>query len=312
MKPGGTSSINAAELYPIRTVANLTGVNPITLRAWERRYGLIKPVRTDSGHRMYRREDIDLIHRVRAQLDKGIPISRVGAALGVQPESGECAVPSGHPQFDALRDRLIAAVTRFDEQAVDDAYNEALALAPIGEVTQRLLLPLLCDLGTRWETHEGSVAEEHFFSVYLRNKIGARFHHRPRGIPRVGEPFLAACLPGELHEVGLLLFAFAAHEEGLTPILLGADTPLDELPLAARRARCAAIVLAGLIAPAPEVLRRELPRLVARADIPVAVGGQVSIDFHGALIAAGAQPLGADLAHGVARLRELLVTKPHE
>ena len=86
-----TSTLSAdTEFYPIRTVSTLTGVNAITLRAWERRYGLIKPVRTDSGHRVYTRTDIDNIHRIVALLDKGVAISQVRHALG-EPEHGASA-----------------------------------------------------------------------------------------------------------------------------------------------------------------------------------------------------------------------------
>ena len=80
-----------SELFPIRTVASLTGVNAITLRAWERRYGLIKPVRTDSGHRLYTQVDIDTIHQVVALLDKGVAISQVRNALG-ETEQGAARV----------------------------------------------------------------------------------------------------------------------------------------------------------------------------------------------------------------------------
>lgn len=302
----------ADELYPIRTVCGLTGVNPITLRAWERRYGLIQPVRTESGHRLYRQADIDLIHRVLAQLDRGIPISQVSASLAAPTLATATAADPEHPLFTGFRDRLVAAIIRFDEFAIEDAYNEALGLAPIGEVTQHVLLPLLRELGRRWESSEGSVAEEHFFSFYLRNKIGARFHHRPRRLSRGAPRFLAACLPGERHEVGLLLFAIAAHEEGYQPVLIGADAPLEELPIAARRSHTRAIVLSGSITPPDEVLRQTLPKLVARAEVPVAIGGRVSMEHHAALIAAGAHPLGVDQAHGIARLRALLEPEHNE
>ena len=85
------------ELYPIRAVSALTGVNSITLRAWERRYGLIKPVRTPKGHRLYTREDIDLIHKVTALLDKGVAISQVRAALGLRQEA-DTAKPATDPK----------------------------------------------------------------------------------------------------------------------------------------------------------------------------------------------------------------------
>jgi DNA-binding transcriptional MerR regulator len=296
----------ADQLYPIRTVCGLTGVNPITLRAWERRYGLIQPVRTESGHRLYRQADIDLIHRVLAQLERGIPISQISASLAAPVMAAATSSDTEHPLFAGFGDRLIAAIIRFDEFAIEDAYNEALGLAPIGEVTQHVLLPLLRELGRRWESSEGSVAEEHFFSFYLRNKIGARFHHRPRRPSRGAPPFVAACLPGERHEIGLLLFAIAAHEEGLLPILLGADVPLEELPIVVRRSHARAIVLSGSLTPPDEVLRQALPKLVARAEVPVAIGGRISIEHHDALIAAGAQPLGVDQAHGILRLRALL------
>ncbi len=134
---------------------------------------------------------------------------------------------------------MLTAITRFDDDAVESAYHAALALYPLEQVTMELLLPLLQDLGRRWETAEGSVAEEHFFGVYLRNELGARLHHRQRHqhdrngapVPRI----LAACLPGEQHEIDLLIFAFTAHGHGLNPILLGANTPLGELPAAVKR-----------------------------------------------------------------------------
>ena len=88
-------------------------------------------------------------------------------------------------------------------KSLESVYNEALSHYPIKVVTERLIGPLLHELGERWVKDMGSIAEEHFFGFYLRNKLGARFHHRQRnaGGPRL----LMACLPGERHEVGLLL-----------------------------------------------------------------------------------------------------------
>ena len=70
-------------LFPIGTVSSVTGVNSVTLRAWERRYGLIKPTRTDSGHRLYSDEDIERIKLILELLDEGIAISRVKEALKI-------------------------------------------------------------------------------------------------------------------------------------------------------------------------------------------------------------------------------------
>ena len=212
-----------AEFFPIRTVSNLTGVNAITLRAWERRYGLIQPVRTPSGHRLYAREQVDLIHQVLGLLKKGLPISQVARAL---PGPGQRVRVEPDP-WSAYRDHLVAAVSRFDDAELEHVYSSALALHPVETVTDRLLLPVLRELGRRWQTGEGGVAEEHFFSAYVRDKLGARFHHRTRSAG--GPTVLAACLPDEQHEIGLLVFALAAHDRGLRVVLLAGRTPLQDV-----------------------------------------------------------------------------------
>lgn len=301
-----TNIAEKPELYPIRTVATLTGVNPITLRAWERRYGLIKPVRTDSGHRLYSQNDIDTIHRVVSLLDKGVAISQMRHALRAAPSETVRAVDTG--PWARTREQMINAIAQFDENRLDDLYNEILALYPDELVTRNVLLPLLVELGTRWESAVGSVAEEHFFGVYLRNKLGARFHHRHRH-PH-GPKLLAACLPGEDHEVGLLLFALAANEAGFRLVMLGADMPLAELPHAARRAQADAIVLSGSIEPLPALLSDALPQLVSAVDMPVYLGGQTSVRHRDAIDAAGAKALGNDIAAGLKRIGDALSHNP--
>lgn len=293
---------NPPDLYPIRTVATLTGVNAITLRAWERRYGLIKPVRTDSGHRLYTQDDIDTIHRVVALLDKGMAISQVRPALATPAAAGSRAAEDG--PWTGYRERMITAISRFDENRLEDIYNELLSLYPADLATAKVLLPLLVDLGTRWENAEGSVAEEHFFGVYLRNKLGARFHHRSR--QNTGPKLLAACLPGEHHEVGLLLFALAAHDQGFRLVLLGADMPLTELGYAARRARADAIVLSGSIEPLPGLLDVDLAKLTEEAGRPVFVGGLIAVGHRDAIVAAAAVPIGNDIAAGLKRIGDTL------
>jgi len=290
------------EFYPIRTVSTLTGVNAITLRAWERRYGLIKPVRTDSGHRVYTRADIDNIHRIVGLLDKGVAIGQVQRALG-EPEKGASRIEETG-LWAGFRERMVMAITQFDESRLEDIYNEILAVYPTDLVTRNVLLPLLVELGERWESTEGSVAEEHFFGVYLRNKLGARFHHRNRN--NTGPKLLAACLPGEQHEVGLLLFALAAHEQGHRLVLLGSDLPLADLPLAAKRSQSVAIVLSGSIEPDPQILTEQLPALVAAVGMLIFIGGLTAVRRHDEIVAAGAIPLGNDIAHGLQRIGDSL------
>lgn len=295
------SSADASELFPIRTVANLTGVNAVTLRAWERRHGLIEPVRTPSGHRLYGHEHIESIHRILGLLKKGLPISQAARALAASPKqrTGET------DHWSVLRERLIAGTARFDEQELEQTYAAALALHPVEEVTDRVLLPVLRELGRRWQSGEGSVAEEHFFSVYVRDKLGARFHHRTRHDR--GPRILAACLPDEHHELGLLVFALAAHERGLRVVLLAARTPMEELPAVAHRTQSAAIVLSATLRPRKRVLGEQLTSLVSHAGVPVFVGGAASGRDRDAIVAAGAEVVGTDIPSGVERIRTALV-----
>ena len=86
--------------------------------------------------------------------------------------------------MEAILNSMMAAIIEFDENRLEEIYNEALSLHSISEVTVKLLTPLLIELGLRWESDEGSVAEEHFFSFYLRNKMGARYHPPPPGSTR--------------------------------------------------------------------------------------------------------------------------------
>jgi DNA-binding transcriptional MerR regulator len=276
-------------------------MKPVTLRAWERRYGLIKPLRSESGRRMYTAEHITLVQRIQVMLEQGMSIGEVATSLRARP-------PEKHAQRRDLwwqvRRRMEAAVAQFDESALEALYNESLATHPLDLVTRKLLMPLLAELGARWESAEISVAEEHFFSMYVRNKIGARLHHRAPLTS--GLKLLCACAPAEQHELGLMLFALAAHEAGIRSVLLGANAPLEDLPVACSRARCDAIVLSSSFDTSAGSFYEGLASLVRRAEKPVFVGGAGSARHLDEIARAGAVALGADIASGLRRLAKEL------
>lgn len=297
-RPESSMALPSGGLIPIRTVSSLTGVNPVTLRAWERRYGLIRPERTPKGHRLYTMEDVERIRRVLQLLQAGMSIGQVRQVLadGTTGSEGAAADETADIWSDYRRG-MIEAIIRFDEAALDEQYNEALSLYPVDIVTARLLVPLLQDLGHRWERTRGGVAEEHFFSVYLRNKLGARLHHLGRG--QTGPRLLLSCLPGEQHEVGILLFALAAMDRNYRVVVLGADTPLEELPEVVERAACDALVLAGSVVVPVKVVRQHLARLVESTPVPVYVGGRVTARFPAEIDQAGARALPEDIGLAV-------------
>jgi len=292
------------KLYTIGTVSKLTGVGAITLRAWERRHGLIRPVRKESGHRLYTRNHIDQINRITALTQQGIRISQISPEML---ESDIDIEPGEETDSDVWKDYLnsmVAAIISFDEDRLEEIYNTALSLYPIGLVTRKLLTPLLIELGIRWASQQSGVAEEHFFAFYLRNKLGARYHHRPRG--NNGVRLLLAGLPGEHHEIGLLLFALAAHNAGYSVIPLGANMPMNELAKVVEKKGCSAILLSGAIEPSEQTLTKDLPLLVDQSQVPVLVGGLSSVYSCDAIVRAGAEALGRDIDHGLARLKEIL------
>src|SRR6187402_636428 len=282
-----------SENMPIRTLAALTGVNPITLRAWERRYGLLKPQRTPTGHRLYSAAHVELIRRVVMLTEQGIPIGRVREALGA---AAAKAATTADPWSEPI-ERMAAAIARLDEEELDHLYDEALAVHPVELVTRRLLLPLLARLGERWTKVPGAIAEEHFFAAYVRSKLGARMLARMRYA--AGPRILAACFPGEHHEIGLLLFALEARAAGLRVVLLGADTPLEEVAIAARRSNCDAVIVSMSVDPSPGILDRRLPALVREAGVPVFVGGGAASRNKSAIAAAGAGTLIGEMEHAV-------------
>jgi len=292
------------KLYTIGTVSKLTGIGAITLRAWERRYGLIQPIRKESGHRLYSRAHIDQINRITALTSKGMRISQIRSEMLETDSNTDSDGREEKGIWNEYLNSMVAAIISFDENRLDEIYNEALSLYPIGLVTSNLLTPLLIELGLRWESRQGSIAEEHFFAFYLRNKLGARFHHRPRGA--TGPMILLAGLPGEYHEIGLLIFALAAHESGYRLLTLGANMPLNELASVARKKNCSAILLSGAIEPSRKLLTVDLQALVAESMIPVLVGGLSSVYSCDAINRAGAEALGRDINHGLERLEAIL------
>jgi DNA-binding transcriptional MerR regulator len=295
---------NPDALFPIRTVSSLTNVNSITLRAWESRYGLINPIRKESGHRLYTQADIDIINRTVALLDRGMRIGQVKAELSRQGSPVTSEEAEAQDVWQKHINHMQSAVICFDEAALDESYTEMLSFHPVKTVTERLLVPLLKQLGDRWNNMTGSVAEEHFFGFYLRCKLGARLHHRTRQLQ--GQRLLLACLPGDQHEIGLLLLAVAANERGFRTVILGADMPMEDLPHVAEKSACSAIVLSGTIQPAPEVFKKLLPALVASTEAPVIVGGPCSMAANSTIERAGAVACGADVEIGMSKIEKVL------
>lgn len=288
----------AGSLLPIRTVSNLTGVNPVTLRAWERRYGLITPMRTPKGHRLYSSAEVETIRQVLELLDQGISISQVKPLLGramLVPEYAERG--DAGDVWEVYRQKMLAAVENFDESALNRVYDDAMSLYTVDVVSRQLTTPVLRALGMLWQERGTGIAEEHFFSVYLRSKLYTRIHHLNHSAD--GPILLLACLPGEYHDIGLLLFALSALDFGYRLLILGVNTPLDQLPDILEKRPCAGIVLSGASRPARGLLDRDLPELVRKATVPVFLGGITADKYRDRIEACGAITMGESIGDGL-------------
>jgi len=292
-------------LFPIRTVSAATGVNPITLRAWERRYNLIVPKRTPKGHRLYTKDDIENINRITSLLNQGIAISQVKPLLieDQTPHTGSAGVIS-EDIWSKYKDMMLEAINNFDENRLDNIYNDALSLYPVDIISSRLINPLLQLLGEQWKDSETGIAEEHFFSVYLRNKLGSRIQHTSQRT--TGPKLLIACLPGEQHETGILLFSLAALNHGYRTLILGPNLPLDQIPAVLKKRSCDAIVLSGYSRPAKGLFQKQLPELLNQVSVPVFIGGALAERYHDEIESINAIPAGSDIPTGLETIAKAL------
>ncbi|QFY89216.1 MerR family transcriptional regulator [Magnetovirga frankeli] len=284
--------------FPIRIIAELSGVPATTLRAWERRYGLLQPGRAPSGHRLYTPADLERVKRVVRLLDAGLPI-REAAKQVKQGRDG--ALPS-HPRehWQVLRRRLLNCLGGFDQQKLDGLYNEALSLYPFDLVCEQLITPLLQALAERWPQRPAAIAEEHFFSAYLRNKLGSRLHHEaPRSR---GRPLLLACVPAERHEIGLLMFALALLGRGYRVIYLGPDLPLEQIGPVVERTGAVAVVLSATTR-MPDL--SALSELIDRLGIPLCLGGAQAEAQAEPIRACGAYPIGGQIPLALSLIEQL-------
>jgi DNA-binding transcriptional MerR regulator len=163
---------------PIREVARQTGVNAITLRAWERRYGLIMPQRTPKGHRLFSAEHVQRILTILTWLNRGVAVGQVKQLLDTPQATAEVAENDWH----RLRQTLLQAVTQLAERTLDDTVNQTMALYPPRTLCEQLLMPLLADLEQRWQGQFGAQMERVFFYSWLRSKFGARIYHNNRQV----------------------------------------------------------------------------------------------------------------------------------
>lgn len=244
------------------------------LRAWERRYGLVSPQRTDSRYRLYSDDDVEILKGAKALVEEGLRIAEIARlprdqlrqAAGRPPKG---AIADGPWPLHAHLEAAIDAIAALDGERLDKLLfrMSGMGALPAREICERLLLPLLREIGDRWEKKRLSIAAEHFGSTIVRTRLQNLLASEARHGPDAAK-VVCACPEGELHEGGLLAFAVHAAGSGFDVIFLGANSPLDEILAAAETTQARAVAL-SITRPLGKALRTQL---IARLSSWKAVG----------------------------------------
>ena len=258
-------SAPAEMTYSLGLVSRLTGLSPHVLRAWERRYEAVTPLRTAGGTRRYRESDLSRLRLLQAAVAAGHPIGDVARLDDTElrrrsnVREGEERPPLGE---------ILAAIDALDAAEAERLLGIQLAALGPRRFTRAVVLPLLDEVGSRWERRELCMASEHLASAVVRSLLGALLRRRASGAPTPALIFTT--LPGDRHELAVLVAAVTAADLGANAVYLGPDLPPGEIALAAERVGAAAVVAgvsrfdgAAVRAHSLRELRRVLPRSVA-------------------------------------------------
>lgn len=231
--PRPFADISDEPLLNIKAVSQATGIESVTLRAWERRYGVPSPERSGQGYRLYSERDIAILRWLKSRIDAGVTI---GQAVSLLESRSPQAAPQAMPlstlgpeggSLDSMTRDLIAAAHAFDAVRADRIISQAFALFPVEDVCLRLLLPALGQLGNHWRSGVTSLAVEHFLSNLIRQHLLALAAVMPP--PSREGRVVAGCAPDDWHEMAILMLTLFLRRQGWEVIYLGQAVGLRQL-----------------------------------------------------------------------------------
>lgn len=215
----------------IAQVERLTGVGAHTLRAWERRYGVPRPGRSDGRQRLYTVNDVEVIRRMQELANSGLALRR--AAMVVLGERDAKRPRSGTARVPGEIERFLHCLLEYDERRALRLWGNALDAVDLLTMLEDLVVPTLVHLGEAWHNGQAGVEQEHFASGFIRSRLEAlaRQSTPVPGAPRA----VLACLAGERHELALLMLNVLLRFQGIATIYLGQDVPDDALVRSVRQ-----------------------------------------------------------------------------
>lgn len=214
--------------YNIKAISNLVGILPGTLRAWERRYNIISPVRNEAGHRLYTEEHVYILKWLVQKVNEGFTI---GQAI-ILYETREHKTTKDESftenfQSDHLVNQIVSALLSFEEGEAHNYMNEAFSLYSVDKVLFKIISKVFINIGDKWRNGEITSAHEHFATSFLRTRLGMVYQNLPNNkhLPKI----IAVCGPEEKHELGLLIFTIYLRRIGFQVIYLGASIDSADL-----------------------------------------------------------------------------------
>jgi DNA-binding transcriptional MerR regulator len=304
--PPDLSALSDTPTYPIGAVARLTGVPQATLRAWERRYGIPRPGRTETAYRLYSEREAGLVRWMKATVEAGLPAGRAAAMIRSLLDADRALSAHGQVPVEALRHRLLDASRDLDEGAFAGALAEVFAFLPVETAFAEVIFPFLIRLGEAWAAGEIPVAGEHFASQIIRSALLGLFRAAPLAD---GPTVLVGCPPGEQHELGGLLLALLCRRRRARVIWLGPDLPVDDWVESVRRHRPLLVALSAISPsglPGLHAVATALARLPVAERPVLAIGGHaVAPELRTRL---GALEFGANAVEASSRIAAFLIT----
>lgn len=271
----GSGNRSSHELVQIGDLARRVGVRVDTLRAWERRYGLLHPHRSVGGFRLYSSADEAIVRAMLSEIDRGYPPSQ--AAKLALASAGSPVGPADLTHLEAIQNELYGALLGFDGGRAHQLLDALLAEFTLNAVLRDVLLPCLRQIGEGWAGGEVSIAEEHFASQLIRDRLLglARDWDQGRG-PRA----LLACPADERHDIGLICFGLVLSRSGWRITFLGPDTPVAALAEAVATLTPDLIVLSATVEERFTSIAAPLNALASRASLVLAGPGASTAVAH--------------------------------
>src|SRR3954465_15358744 len=256
----------------IGEISQRTGVTPDVLRAWERRYALLRPRRTDGRTRLYSAADETRVGLMQRYIAQGLSTAQAAemvtaARLTVRPGQALAIPPA---EVAEAHQEMQASLDRFDETSAQRALEKLFGMYSALAVVRDVMMPYLREVGDRWAAGHVSIAQEHFATNFLHARLLAFARGWDRGL---GPRAILACAPGELHTLGLITFGVALHELGWRITYLGADTPVAMVEEAAAHVAPDLIVVFAAVPERIAAIAEDLQALSGRRTTAIAGAG---------------------------------------